>query len=55
MRILVRVLVVVLVALVAFMVVGPMMPQGSFFHDVSHAFARALHVSWLGPFGLILV
>lgn len=55
MRILVRFLVLVLVAVVALMVVGTMMPQGSVFHDLSSAFALALHVSWLGPFGVTLV
>jgi hypothetical protein len=55
MRILFRFLLVVLVALVVLIVIGPMMPQGSLFHDMSHAVARALHLSWLGPFGVTLV
>lgn len=54
MRILIRFLVVLLVAVLALMVLGPMMPQGSALHDMSHAMARALHLSWLGPFGLTL-
>jgi hypothetical protein len=55
MRILFRFLLVILVAVVALMVLGPMMPQGSIIHDMSHAVARALHLSWLGPFGVASV
>lgn len=49
MRWIVRLAAIVVVGLAAILLLGPMAPADSFFHDLSAAFSRGLRVQWAGP------
>lgn len=50
MRMFVRLAALVLIALFALILLGPLAPEGTFFNDLGDGFARVLRIQWVGPF-----